>query len=57
MSTLTTTIEIEDDFELEVEIEYEAIPGERQTWDYPGSPPYAELIGVKVIDGGQGISA
>jgi len=54
MSTLTTTIEI-GDTELEVEIEYEAIPGERAVMytkngdGYPGSPPYAELIGVKVL--------
>jgi hypothetical protein len=46
MSTITTTIEIEG-CEIEVEITYEAVPGERRTWDYPGSPPYAELGRVK----------
>jgi hypothetical protein len=55
MSTITTTIEL-GDYELEVEIEYKAYPGERMVMyerdgsGYPGSPPYAELIGVTVLE-------
>lgn len=55
MSTITTTIEL-GEFEVEVEITYKAYKWEpmvmydRNGDGYPGSPPYAELIGVKVLD-------
>jgi len=41
MPTISKTIEIE------VEIEYEADPGEPQTWEHPGSPPYMEIQAVR----------
>lgn len=35
---------------IDVEIEYRAYPGEERTWDYPGSPPYAEMLSVRVLN-------
>lgn len=47
MSTITTSLEV-GDFTLQVEIEYMA---------YPSWPPYAELLGVKVLGGVEGLDA
>jgi len=33
---------------LECTIEYDLEPGEKRTWDYPGSPAQAHLTGVRV---------
>jgi hypothetical protein len=38
----------EDIEELPIEIEFYAHKGERRTRDYPGSAPYAEIVGVKI---------
>jgi hypothetical protein len=48
MSTITTTIEPYET-ELDVQIAYQFQEGERRTWDYPGYPPHAELLWVKVL--------
>lgn len=42
----------EDDAEVEVEVHYEWSPGEKRTWDYPGSAPQMEIFTVRRVSDG-----
>ena len=50
-----TTVEV-DGVEREVILTYALHKGEKQTHDYPGSPPYAELVSARYEDDGSEVA-
>ena len=40
---------ISREVELEFDLDYTIDPGERRTFDYPGSPPSVEVTGLKLV--------
>jgi len=35
--------------EVDIRVDYDIHKGEKQTWNYPGSPPDAEITGIRFV--------